>query len=138
VTRALGRGTLAELVVGYGGSAGARSRPPEALAAHLMDQEHMTTSWFPARLADAVPALLAAEPLDAAAGYAPAWGEDWVAARPPTSAEAREFGIKRGMPVIVVHARRMDAADTVIEYAELTARSDARVAYRYEFLPEQV
>jgi DNA-binding GntR family transcriptional regulator len=96
------------------------------------------TSWFPARLADAVPALLAAEPLGAAAGYTPAWGEDWVAARPPTSAEAREFGIKRGVPVIVVHARRMDAADAVIEYAELTARSDARVAYRYEFLPEQV
>jgi DNA-binding GntR family transcriptional regulator len=64
-------------------------------------------------------------------------GEDWVAARPPTSAEAREFGIKRGVPVVVVHSRRMDAGDTVIEYAELIARADTRVAYRYEFLPEQ-
>jgi len=92
------------------------------------------TSWFPARLADAIPGLLAAEPLAAADGYQPAWGEDWVAARPPTSAEAREFGIKRGVPVVVVTSRRMDAADTVIEYAELIARADTRVSYRYEFL----
>ncbi|MGH3402781.1 MAG: UTRA domain-containing protein, partial [Streptosporangiaceae bacterium] len=96
------------------------------------------TSWFPARLAEVVPALLKAEPLASDAGYRPAWGEDWVAARPPTSAEAREFGIKRGWPVVVVHSRRMDAADTVIEYAELIARADTRVAYRYEFLPEQL
>jgi DNA-binding GntR family transcriptional regulator len=93
------------------------------------------TSWYPARLAGAVPALLEAGPLGPDSGYKPAWGEDWVSARPPTSAEARDFGIKRGVPVVVVHARRMDAADAVIEYAELTARSDTRVAYRYEFLP---
>ncbi|MGH3398052.1 MAG: GntR family transcriptional regulator [Streptosporangiaceae bacterium] len=93
------------------------------------------TSWFPARLAEAIPALLKAEPLAAEMGYQPAWGEDWVAARPPTSAEAREFGIKRGWPVVVVHSRRMDAEDAVIEYAELVARADTRVAYRYEFLP---
>jgi DNA-binding GntR family transcriptional regulator len=92
------------------------------------------TSWFPARLAEAIPALLRPDPLPGD-GYQPAWGEDWVAARPPTSAEAREFGIKRGWPVVVVHSRRLDAADTVIEYAELIARADTRVAYRYEFLP---
>ena len=46
----------------------------------------------------------------------PAWGEDWVSARPPTSAEAREFGIKRGSPVVVVHSRRFAADDTVLEY----------------------
>jgi DNA-binding GntR family transcriptional regulator len=94
------------------------------------------TSWFPARLADAIPGLLTAEPLAANDGYQPAWGEDWVAARPPTSAEAREFNIKRGVPVVVISSRRMDAADAVIEYAELIARSDTRVAYRYEFLGE--
>src|SRR5580704_12775318 len=93
------------------------------------------TSWFPAHLAEAIPALLQPEPLAAASGYHPAWGEDWVAARPPTSAEAREFGIKRGWPVVVVHSRRLDAADTVIEYAELIARADTRVAYKYEYLP---
>jgi DNA-binding GntR family transcriptional regulator len=92
------------------------------------------TSWFPARLAEAVPGLAKAEPLGEHDGYKPAWGEDWVAARPPTSAEAREFGIKRGWPVVVVHSRRMNADDTVIEYAELVARGDTRVAYRYEFL----
>jgi DNA-binding GntR family transcriptional regulator len=95
------------------------------------------TSWFPGQFADAVPGLLAAEPLAAGAAYQPAWGEDWVAARPPTSAEAREFGIKRGVPVVVVNSRRMDASDMVIEYAELVARADTRVAYRYEFLPER-
>jgi DNA-binding GntR family transcriptional regulator len=96
------------------------------------------TSWFPARLAEAIPALLSTDSVTAEgiAGYRPAWGEDWVAARPPTSAEAREFAIKRGSPVIVVHSRRLDAADAVIEYAELVARADARLAYRYEFLPE--
>ncbi len=92
------------------------------------------TSWFPARLAEALPALMSTEPLGDGDGYAPAWGEDWVAARPPTSAEAREFEIKRGWPVVVVHSRRMDADDTVIEYAELVARGDTRVTYRYEYL----
>lgn len=96
------------------------------------------TSWFPAHLTDAIPGLLVAEPLEADGGYRPAWGEDWVAARPPTSAEAREFGIKRGVPVVVVTSRRMDEGDAVIEYAELVARADTRVAYRYEFLPERV
>jgi DNA-binding GntR family transcriptional regulator len=97
----------------------------------------LLTSWFPVHLAAAVPGLLEAGPLVADSGYRPAWGEDWVSARPPTSAEAREFEIKRGIPVIVVHSRRMDAADTVIEYAELIARADTRVAYRYEYLPER-
>jgi DNA-binding GntR family transcriptional regulator len=97
----------------------------------------LLTSWFPAHLAETIPALLAAGPLAADGGYQPAWGEDWVSARPPTSAEAREFGIKRGWPVVVVHSRRMDADDAVIEYAELIARADTRVAYRYKFLPEQ-
>jgi DNA-binding GntR family transcriptional regulator len=95
----------------------------------------VVTSWFPAHLADSVPGLLTAEPLAPDGGYRPAWGEDWIAARPPTSAEAREFGIKRGIPVAVVNSRRMDATDTVIEYAELIARADTRVTYRYEFLP---
>jgi DNA-binding GntR family transcriptional regulator len=66
-------------------------------------------------------------------GYRPAWGEDWLSARPPTSAEAREFGIKRGSPVLVAHARRLDASDRVIEYAELIARADTRVKYRYDY-----
>ena len=68
-------------------------------------------------------------------GYRPAWGEDWVSARPPTSAEAKEFGIKRGHPVTVVHARRFDDSDNVIEYAELVARGDAQVVYRYQYSP---
>jgi DNA-binding GntR family transcriptional regulator len=94
------------------------------------------TSWFPPELADAMPGLLAADVLDGedSPAYQPAWGEDWVTARPPTSAEAREFDIKRGSPVVVVHSRRLDAGDTVIEYAELVARADARIAYRYEYL----
>ncbi|MGH3273939.1 MAG: GntR family transcriptional regulator [Streptosporangiaceae bacterium] len=97
----------------------------------------VATSWFPDRLADAIPGLLQAQPLAADGGWRPAWGEDWVAARPPTSAEAREFGIKRGVPVTVVHSRRMDATDTVLEYAELIARADTRVTYRYQYLPRQ-
>ncbi len=94
------------------------------------------TSWFPASLAGSCPALLD----DSASrgqvpGYRPAWGEDWLTARPPTSAEAREFGIKRGVPVLVARSRRFDASDAVIEYAELIARADTRVEYRYEYLP---
>ena len=96
----------------------------------------LLTSWFPAALAEIVPGLLnrtrITEEVD---GYRPAWGEDWVSARPPTSAEAREFGIKRGSPVTVVHSRRFAADDTVIEYAELIARADTRVTYRYEYCP---
>jgi DNA-binding GntR family transcriptional regulator len=96
------------------------------------------TSWFPASLAEACPALLDASlPDDQVAGYHPAWGEDWLSARPPTSAEAREFGIKRGSPVLIAHSRRFDDADAVIEYAELIARADTRVEYKYEYLPEQ-
>jgi GntR family transcriptional regulator len=99
----------------------------------------MLTSWFPASLAEAVPGLLdrtrIAEEID---GYRPAWGEDWVSARPPTSAEAREFGIKRGSPVAIVHSRRFATDDTVIEYAELIARADTRVIYRYEYRPQYV
>jgi DNA-binding GntR family transcriptional regulator len=94
------------------------------------------TSWFPAPLAQAVPDLLRKKRLaEQLAGYEPAWGEDWVSARPPTSAEAREFAIKRGSPVMVVHSRRFAADDTVIEYAELVARADTRIAYRYEYRP---
>jgi DNA-binding GntR family transcriptional regulator len=93
-------------------------------------------SWFPARLAETAPDLLRkkrlAEQID---GYQPAWGEDWVSARPPTSAEAREFAIKRGSPVVVVHSRRFAAGDIAIEYAELISRADTRVTYRYEYLP---
>ena len=93
-------------------------------------------SWFPASLAEAVPDLLRKKRLtDEISGYEPAWGEDWVSARPPTSAEAREFGIKRGSPVTVVHSRRFAADDTAIEYAELIFRADTRVTYKYEFLP---
>ena len=98
----------------------------------------LLTSWFPASLAEIVPDLLdrtrITEEID---GYQPAWGEDWVSARPPTSAEAREFGIKRGSPVIVVHSRRFASDDTVIEYAELIARADTRVIYRYEYSPSR-
>jgi DNA-binding GntR family transcriptional regulator len=96
----------------------------------------LLTSWFPASLAEAVPGLLdrtrIAEEID---GYRPAWGEDWVSARPPTSAEAREFGIKRGSPVTVVHSRRFAPDDTVLEYAELIARADTRIIYRYDYSP---
>jgi DNA-binding GntR family transcriptional regulator len=95
------------------------------------------TSWFPGHLAEAIPGLLDLAPLAVDSGYQPAWGEDWVAARPPTSAEAREFDIKRGVPVVVVYSRRMDAADAVTEYAELIARADTRVAYRYQFLRDE-
>jgi len=70
--------------------------------------------------------------------YRPAWGEDWVSARPPTSAEAREFGIKRGSPVTTVHSRRFASDGTVIEYAELIARADTRIVYRYNYSPAGV
>jgi DNA-binding GntR family transcriptional regulator len=96
----------------------------------------LLTSWFPASLAGTSPDLLTTTRLDGEiSGYRPVWGEDWVSARPPTSAEAREFGIKRGSPVVIAHSRRFDAADAVIEYAELIARADTRVLYRYEYLP---
>ncbi len=96
----------------------------------------LATSWFPASLAATVPDLLKKARLtDQIGGYQPAWGEDWVSARPPTSAEAREFAIKRGSPVVVVHSRRFDADDAVIEYAELITRADTRVSYRYEYRP---
>ena len=96
----------------------------------------LLTSWFPASLAETVPDLLRKKRLtDEIGGYQPAWGEDWVSARPPTSAEAREFGIKRGSPVVVVHSRRFADDDTPIEYAELISRADTRLTYRYEFLP---
>ena len=96
----------------------------------------LLTSWFPASLAETVPDLLGKARLTGEiSGYQPAWGEDWVSARPPTSAEAREFGIKRGSPVVVVHSRRFAAGDIAIEYAELISRADTRVTYRYEFLP---
>jgi DNA-binding GntR family transcriptional regulator len=92
------------------------------------------TSWFPGALARTIPDLVSkAQLAEEVEGYSPAWGEDWVSARPPTSAEAREFGIKRGSPVVVVHSRRFDASDTVLEYAELVARADTRVTYRYEY-----
>lgn len=95
------------------------------------------TSWYPASLAEACPALLDSTVVDEQIpGFQPAWGQDWLSARPPTSAEAREFGIKRGSPVLVAASRRFDANDTVIEYAELIARADTRVEYRYEYLPE--
>ena len=94
----------------------------------------LLTSWFPAALAETVPELLDRTRItDEISGYQPAWGEDWVSARPPTSAEAREFAIKRGSPVTVVHSRRFAADDTVIEYAELISRADARVTYRYRY-----
>jgi GntR family transcriptional regulator len=92
------------------------------------------TSWFPAALGEVAPDLLRKTPLtEDVDGYQPAWGEDWVSARPPTSAEAREFGIKRGSPVVVVHSRRFAADDAVLEYAELIARADTRVQYRYDY-----
>jgi DNA-binding GntR family transcriptional regulator len=96
----------------------------------------LLTSWFPVSLAETVPDLLTKARLSGEiGGYHPAWGEDWVSARPPTSAEAREFAIKRGSPVVVVHSRRFAAGDIAIEYAELISRADTRVTYRYEFLP---
>ncbi len=92
------------------------------------------TSWFPAALAEAAPELLSRARLtEEIEGYRPVWGEDWVSARPPTSAEAREFGIKRGSPVAVVHSRRFAAGDAVIEYAELIARAGTRIVYRYGY-----
>jgi len=92
------------------------------------------TSWFPEPLAKSVPDLLSRARLtEEIPGYQPAWGEDWVSARPPTSAEARQFEIKRGSPVAVVHSRRFDADDTVIEYSELTARAGTRIVYRYSY-----
>jgi DNA-binding GntR family transcriptional regulator len=92
------------------------------------------TSWFPASLADRVPDLLGTSQLtDQISGYRPAWGEDWAQARPPTSAEARQFGIKRGSPVMVVHSRRFADDDTVLEYAELIASADTRLTYRYRY-----
>ena len=94
----------------------------------------LLTSWFPAALGEAVPDLLRKTPLAGEIrGYQPVWGEDWVSARPPTSAEAREFGIKRGSPVVVIHSRRFAAGDSVLEYAELIARADTRVEYRYNY-----
>ena len=92
------------------------------------------TSWFPAELGETVPDLLRKTRLaEEISGYQPSWGEDWVSARPPTSAEAREFSIKRGSPVVVVHSRRFNAEDAVLEYSELIARADTRVEYRYAY-----
>jgi GntR family transcriptional regulator len=97
------------------------------------------TSWFPASLAEDCPDLLRTAALDGEVpGYRPAWGEDWLSARPPTSAEAREFAIKRGSPVLIAHCRRFDAGDAVIEYAELVSRADTRVTYRYQYLPPSI
>lgn len=94
----------------------------------------LLTSWYPASLAETYPGLLdIGVPGDEIAAPGPAWGQDWLSARPPTSAEAREFGIKRGSPVLVAHSRRFGADDHVIEYAELIARADTRVEYRYEY-----
>jgi DNA-binding GntR family transcriptional regulator len=94
----------------------------------------LATSWLPAALAEAAPDLLSDMPLNGdVAGYQPVWGEDWISARPPSMDETRTFGIKRGSPVIIVHSRRFGADDTVVEYAELTVRADARVAYRYQY-----
>jgi DNA-binding GntR family transcriptional regulator len=94
------------------------------------------TSWHPASLAGSCPALLDSQRSGGEVpGYRPAWGEDWLPARPPTSAEARDFGIKRGSPVLIARSRRFGADDQVIEYAELIARAGTRVEYRYEYLP---
>jgi DNA-binding GntR family transcriptional regulator len=94
----------------------------------------LLTSWHPGALAGSAPDLLTGAPLTGAVGgYRPVWGEDWVSARPPSMGETRAFGVKRGSPVVVVHSRRFDASGAVIEYAELTARADTRVAYRYEY-----
>ena len=94
------------------------------------------TSWFPASLAQSCPELLDESLLDGeVSGYRPAWGEDWLSARPPTSAEARQFAIKRGSPVLVAVSRQFDDAGAVIQYAELVARADTRVAYRYDYPP---
>jgi len=94
----------------------------------------LLTSWFPASMAETAPDLLTRIRLtEEIEVYQPAGGEDWITARPPTSAEAREFGIKRGHPVAVVHARRFDASGAVIEYAELVARGDTRIVYRYDY-----
>jgi DNA-binding GntR family transcriptional regulator len=97
----------------------------------------LLTSWYPAALAESYPALLDIGHVDdEIAASRPAWGQDWLSARPPTSAEAQEFGIKRGSPVLVAHSRKFDADDHVIEYSELIARADTRVEYRYEYLPQ--
>ena len=34
---------------------------------------------------------------------------------------------------MVVHSRRFDAEDAVLEYSELIARADTRVEYRYTY-----
>jgi DNA-binding GntR family transcriptional regulator len=94
----------------------------------------LLTCWYPAALAGIYPVLLdTAQAGGEIAAPRPAWGEDWLSARPPTSAEARQFGIKRGSPVLVAHSRKFDADDQVIEYCELIARADTRVQYRYEY-----
>jgi len=93
------------------------------------------TSWFPASLADNRPALLDNSVVDdEIPGFNPERGQDWLSTWPPTYAEAHEFGIKRGSPVLIAASRRFDDADAVIEYAELVARADTRVEYRYDFL----
>jgi DNA-binding GntR family transcriptional regulator len=95
-------------------------------------------SWFPASVGEAIPELLTRSRLtEEIPAYRPVWGEDWVSARPPTSAEAREFAIKRGQPVTIVHARHYAEQDAPIEYAELTTRGDTRVVYRYQYMPHR-
>ena len=105
----------------------AAARPPPATGHGRRADLLVPAAAGRSRARSAVRARLAEE----ITGYEPAWGEDWVSARPPTSAEAREFGIKRGSPVVVVHSRRFDADDTVLEYSELIARADTRIVYRY-------
>jgi DNA-binding GntR family transcriptional regulator len=92
----------------------------------------LLTSWFPASLAEVVPELLGrARTTDEIEGYGRRGGGLGVSPA-PISAEAREFGIKRGSPVTVVHSRRFAADDTVIEYAEPIARADI---YAYGYRP---
>ncbi len=94
------------------------------------------TAWYPAALAEDFPALLGTGLAGGEIpGFRPAWGQDWLSARPPTSAEAREFGIKRGSPVLVAASRKYDSAGRVVEYAELVCRADTHVEYRYEYKP---
>jgi GntR family transcriptional regulator len=94
----------------------------------------LITSWFPSKLAKAVPQLLDRRPLPSIIdGLHPARGEDWITARMPGIEEQRQLAITRWHALVVIASRRFDSDGSIIEYTELVARPGTAVTYRYKF-----
>ncbi len=94
----------------------------------------LVTSWFPSKLAEAIPQLLDRLPLPSGTDVLhAATGEDWVTARMPSIAEQRQLGITRWQPIAVIASRRLDSDGFIVEYTELVARTGTTVTYRYTY-----